>query len=171
MGYQYQAQDLYFITYKTINGELFFDNQEKKRILKQQIEKTQKENLWQVLVYSVLSNHYHLIARCVDRDLMSKAIQVINGGSSYLLHKLDGSNKPVWDNDKFNWMIVVEDKLNVFMGYVLGNPLKHGLVSNLDELSSYELTNYNEAIKEPGKDFINTLILSCPKEGFEDINC
>jgi REP element-mobilizing transposase RayT len=168
MGYQYQADEIYFVTYKTIDGEMFFDTDEKKEILKKQIEKVEQQNLFELMVYGIMLNHYHLIFRCHDPKSMPTALQIINGGSSYLLHKLTGDNQPIWNLDKFNWMIIKEEKLNDFMGYVLGNPLKHGLVTNAKELANYCFTNYNEMVNKFDKDFIDALIRNCPKMGFEE---
>ena len=44
------------------------------------------------------------------------------------------------------------------LGYILGNPFKHGLVKNLDDLENYKYCNYSDYMRKYGKEGVNEII-------------
>jgi len=44
------------------------------------------------------------------------------------------------------------------MGYILGNPYKHHLVNKISNLKYYKFCNYNEKVKELGKECVHEII-------------
>ena len=106
----------------------------------------------------MLSNHYHLLLRGERWDDVPKFLQLINGGSAYLLNKLDGpAGRGVWDK-RFSKPINTEVGLYNVAGYILGNPLKHGVVKDLTELYKHQFCNYGEVVKERGLEYVDNMI-------------
>lgn len=70
----------------------------------------------------------------------------INGGSSYLINKLESVNRRLWND---YWMRVVESEiiLNKIIGYIVGNPLKHKIVKNFEELKKYPYCTFNKFVE------------------------
>jgi len=93
-----------------------------------------------------------------DGKLLPKIEQFVAGGSSHELNLLDNAKRTVWDD---YWEKIVDDKdLEKLLGYILGNPLKHGEVKNFKELKENPFTNYKQAVAQYGEEMVQDLILS-----------
>jgi REP element-mobilizing transposase RayT len=120
-----------------------------------------------LITYVILSNHYHLLIETQDKTNLNKAIQIINGGSAFLIDK-PSQTKQVWQRaNKNSSAILNEESFFSVLGYIVGNPLKHGIVKDFDELNEYRFCNYIEQINEHSKGLINDLILKNCKLDFE----
>jgi len=158
MGYKYFSGHEYFVTLKTYGGQLFFDTEEKKQIVKDRIFEYSKKLQIKIVVYAILSNHYHLILRSNFWKNATKFLQMVNGGSSYLLNKTENSEgRGVWD---IRWTRPINTEAGMYYvsGYILGNPIKHGLVRGLEELYDYRFCNYQEAVQECGLEYVDDMI-------------
>lgn len=134
----------YFITVPTFQREQIFNTLEKKRILLERIQEGIMKFSLREADYSILANHYHLIGYFQEGSAIPKFLQYLNGGAAYDLHKRFGNpaaNTPAWD--EYHIYCVTDDvALSKIRGYVVGNPLKHGDVSNFAELSQYPFSSY-----------------------------
>jgi putative transposase len=167
MSYAYTQNSTYFITYKTFHALNFFESDRNKEILKQQLYKSSEKYNFEMIAYAILSNHYHLLIQMNDSSQMNQAIQLINGGSSYLIEKPKYS-KHVWERtNKYSSAIYDEKGKYQVLGYITGNPLKHGIIKDFNELEQHKYCNYSEAKELHGKDLVNNLILKNCKFNFE----
>jgi len=158
MGYVYFSKKDYFVTLKTTGGLLFFDTDVKKQLVKNRILEASKKQHIRIAAYAVLSNHYHLLLRGESWDAVPKFLQLVNGGSAYLLNKMEGlEGRGVWDK-RFAKPINTEVGLYNVTGYILGNPLKHGMVKDLVGLYNYEFCNYSDVVKERGLEYVDNMI-------------
>lgn len=117
--------------------------------------------------FAILSNHYHILVKCDFGGLITKALQLINGGSSYLLQQITGVQRSLWGIEKFSKILYDENAYWKVLAYIVGNPLKHGLVCNLNELEDYKFCSYKESLQKFGKDYVRQLILENQKFDFE----
>ena len=169
MGFKYENGGVYFVTYKTFNAEKYFIDAIDKGILMAEIYKAKNDFKLKIFSLAILSNHYHVLLKCSDWISIHKVWRQINGGASFLINNRHGLRRKIW-GDKFNWAVKDEEAFNKFLGYILGNPLKHGLVKSLDELRDYEFSNYKEVVEEYGQDYIDSLIVLGQKFDFEEPN-
>jgi putative transposase len=167
MGFKYENESVYFITYKTFAGRKYFIEDDDKKILVNQINKARKKFNLEIIAFVVLSNHYHMLLKCSNWKLLSKSWQIINGATSYLINNRHKIRRSIWGY-KFNWAVKDEANFYKFLGYILGNPLKHGLVKTMEELRGYDFFNYKEVIMEHGQDYIDSLIVLGQKFDFEE---
>ena len=139
-----------------ITRKIFFRSFEKEIILEQLKEIEKIFNL-KFDAYSILSNHYHLLFYLDRGEDLKKITQKLNGATSYKLNILNKVNRAIWD-EYHNINVLDEKTFYNVIGYIIGNPFKHGLVKSIDELKSYKFCNYNEKTKEFGEEGINEII-------------
>ena len=160
MGYVYFTGNIYFITCRTIDKSKFFQEDWQKQIIKQQINKAQNKFNIKIYGYVILSNHYHVLLKSNHWRDIPKFLQIVNGGSTFILNrKLGIERRGIWHE---RWAKKVETEKSFFnvLGYILGNPYKHGLVKNLLELYQYQFSSYQQHVKKYGLEYIDNLILN-----------
>jgi len=153
----YLDYNYFFITSRTLDQGKYFAEDYQKQIVLNKILEIAKDFNINFEAYCILSNHYHLffyLAKGGDlKDLMKK----INGGISYELNKNVKEKRNIWDGYHII-NIFYEKAFYRVIGYILGNPFKHGLVKSIDDLGNYKFCDYNEKVKEYGKEGINEII-------------
>ncbi|MFA5187752.1 MAG: transposase [Patescibacteria group bacterium] len=153
----YLDHNYYFITCRTFNRESFFSEDDLKQLLLDKILETSKNFEFKIDAYSILSNHYHLLFYLFKGLELKEIIQRINGGISYELNKFGKKYSSIWE-PYHNKNISDEEAYFNVMGYIIGNPFKHGLVKSISELKNYKFCNYNEKAQEFGEDGIDEII-------------
>ena len=153
----YLNNNYFFITCRTFNRESFFMEDFKKKIVLNKILEIAKKFKIKLDAYSILSNHYHLLFYLIKGLDLKEIMQMINGGVSYELNKIGKKYTSIWDQYHNKNIFGEEAYFNV-IGYVIGNPFKHGLVKSIDDLKDYKFCNYNEKVKEFGIEGINEII-------------
>ncbi len=83
------------------------------------------KNLCEVLALSIMPNHIHIIL--VQNDDLSKIIQYIKGGLSFLINKKLGKSGPLWQKDYFDKVVRDEKHFEVIYEYVKNNAQKAAL--------------------------------------------
>jgi len=156
-----------FITCKTFLGEQRFDTDIKKQIVKNQIAKAIKKFHLHNYAYSIVSNHIHQLFFLESRNDLPKIIQIIQGGSAYELNKILKREGGIWDR-YYNRIIWSPDKHAIFnvIGYIIGNPLKHGIVKSFQELKKYKFCSYHQFTEMYGDKRAEQLVQSVL--GFDD---
>ena len=159
MSHLYLDGSYYFVTRPTFNKEKYFKEDEKKKIVLNRLILAQKKFDFSLHGFAIISNHYHYLVLLKQWKTLSLIEGFIAGGSSYELNKLNGIKRRVWDN---YWAEIIQDDkgLRKVLGYILGNPLKHGEVENFTQLQKYPFASYQQAIDSYGKQEIDDLILA-----------
>lgn len=155
----YLNKNHFFITCRTFDQKNYFLFDYQKQILLNKFKETEEFFRIRFIAYAILSNHYHILTYLDNGAILKKILQRINGGTSYALNKIDGINRAIW-GEYYNSNITDEKSYYKVMGYILGNPFKHGLVKSVPTLKNYIFCNYNEKVKELGEETINEIIQS-----------
>lgn len=150
----YLDHNYFFITSRTIEGMKYFSDDKNKKLLSDKILEMQALYDFNYEAFCALDNHYHLFFYLKDGDLLPEIIQRINGGISYLLKDV---SKPVWDNYYIS-NVYNEEAYYKVIGYILGNPWKHGIVSDIKDLGKYQFSNCQQLIEELGIETIGEII-------------
>jgi len=144
----YLDNSYYFITCKTKNGNNYFHSYNLKIfILKTLYNARVLYNLYP-FYFSILNNHYHFLTYIQKGKILGKVLKQINGNISRKLSLK--SNHSLWEK-YYDQIIETEESFLKTVGYVTGNPLKHGLVKNLNDLQLYQFCNFKQLIEEYGK--------------------
>lgn len=75
-------------------------------------EKLEK-NIWEILCWAIMPNHYHFIANCSEGKTLPKLMQEIHGISAIRLNRLDnvsGSLRKVW---LICWDVCLRNEKNI----------------------------------------------------------
>ena len=101
-----------------------------------------------VLAWALMDNHLHHVVRPTDASL-SKAMQRVLGPYAQSYNRRHGRVGRLY-RDRF-WSRPVEDDDDLLglMGYVTLNPLRGGLVQDIDELWVYPWTSLAELVSPP----------------------
>ena len=156
-----------FLTTPTFLHKRIFDTNEKKKIILNQFTKVQTKFNLPFYGYSIVDTHYHNLFGLEQGENIGKVIQLINGGSSFLLNKLDGVNRNVWDN---RWLRIVNGKKAFYLvlGYIIGNALKHGVVKSFEELKNYPFSSFKYIADTYGDEFAQELVLKAIRFDLEN---
>ena len=109
--------------------------------------------------FSILDNHFHLVCLIERPKQFSLDLQCVFGRSSYEINKISNRIGHFWGR---HFVLTVEDEenFNKVLGYILGNPLRHGLVKDLEGLYNYRFCNYKYFCKRDGIETMESLVLA-----------
>lgn len=153
----YLNHNYYFITCRTFNKESLFINDEFRQMVLDVLLNTADKLNFKFEAYSILSNHYHLLFYLDSGVDLKRIMQMINGSVSYRLNQIRSTHGSVWDQ-YHNKNVIGEEAYYKVLGYILGNPFKHGLVENIQQLKDYKYCNYNKKAAELGEDTVTDII-------------
>ena len=138
---------LYFVTVPTFEHEPIFNQVEERRILLDRLQNAFHRFGLRRAHFSVMSDHYHFVSPVTDGSVIPRVLQAINGGTSFDLHmKRDQS---LW-GEYHVYVPTTEEIFARVIGYVVGNPVKHGDVQTLDELTHWEFSSYSILVEDVG---------------------
>ncbi len=157
----------YFLTTPTFNHEKYFNTNKKKNIILKQLNNIKNKFKISIYAYSIAYDHYHLLFYLEDKNRLKDIIRVINGGSSFVLNKIDGINRRIWDN--YWTKIILEERMfyNVW-GYIIGNLLKYKEVQDFSELNKSPYSSFSQAVREHGLEFTVEIVKNVIKLDLED---
>ncbi|MBD3359985.1 MAG: hypothetical protein GF365_04755 [Candidatus Buchananbacteria bacterium] len=153
---------IYFISCRTFKKHHLFNSKDKINIIKNRIDLAVIKYEVKLFAWVILFNHYHLLLEIKHGLNLSKMINFINGGTSYDLNKLENkSGRKIWAN---YWDYCIRDEKDFWthFNYIHQNPIKHGLVKNLEELKDYEYCSYQWFLKEKGEEWLSDCFINYP---------
>jgi hypothetical protein len=156
--YFFLKNNWYFLTYRTKHSFPVLGYVWAKELILDRIDAVYfKTNDY--FSFSILDNHFHLLVFVEDAKVFSKKLQYIIGGSAFEINKKLGCRGSIWGR---HFVLPVNGENNLFRvsSYVLGNPLRHGLVKDLNELYQYRFANFYQFYDRSGKAFAENLVLS-----------
>jgi len=150
--YKFCDQCVYFITYRVKDSlPLLQDSACKEILLKRINDQIEVFADDQHFAFSILDTHWHMLALVKEKEKFSRALQMVLGGSARYINLHLKRSGELWPRH-FVRPVFTEDSVSRVMGYVLGNPIRHGKVSNFDELYQYKFSNFHEFCDRVGKD-------------------
>jgi len=152
----YKAETYYFVSSSTFDKLGIINNSEKKTYLKKLF--IEKSRLFSVVIkaWVILENHYHLLFNLNSAETLSRFIGQINGASSNFFNKVDSTMKrKVWYKGKY-WDTCIRSERDFWLrfNYIHHNPIKHGIIQNIDELGNYEFSSWNYYSQRYGKEWL-----------------
>jgi putative transposase len=146
----YLDKQFYFLTVRCFEGQPYFKN--KQNLVIKTIVKTIKQFNYGIYAWAILDNHFHLLIK-VEKEF-KKFIQILNGRISFNINEFDKIRKrkviyQYWDH-------CIRDEADFYkhFNYIHNNPIKHGIVKNIEELYKYEYSSFNTWLKKKGREWI-----------------
>ena len=132
----------YFLTDSTFLHFPYFNKEEQKIIVLNQIKKIKTQLSIPISDYSIAINHFHIKFYLKNGVDMSKVKQLLRGGISFEYRKkYKMQYKEMWQTRKIVRIISQEMNYKI-SGYIIGNLLKHKRVSTFNELKENEFSSY-----------------------------
>ena len=158
---------IYHIILRGINQQVIFEAEEDYKKFIETILKYKAVSGYKVFAYCLMSNHIHLIIK-EEKEEIDQIMKRIAGSYVYW-YNWKYYRKGHLFQDRFKSEPIEEEKyLLTAIRYIHQNPVKAGMVENIDE---YEYSSYNEYKSENGEvvdtDFVYNII---NKPGFIEFN-
>ncbi|MBN2591239.1 MAG: transposase [Sedimentisphaerales bacterium] len=148
----------YFFTLVTCNREELFHKESACNFLRETINTTRSRHPFETIAFCLLYNHLHCIWKLPENDSgFSMRWSSIKGLFSKAYLKTNGCKKPVspshfqkgevciWQRRFWEHQIRDENDLQNHIDYIHYNPVKHGLVKNIEDWS---WSTYHKFVKE-----------------------
>ncbi|NIA10010.1 MAG: hypothetical protein GWP10_09850 [Nitrospiraceae bacterium] len=155
----YFYNKIYFITARTIEKKKVFNTEEKKNLLKKTIKEAGDKFKISFYAWIILDNHYHLLLNVSQGELLPAFMKVINGKSSFLLNKIDKTEKrKIWFN---YWDKCVRNEKDFWVrfNYIHHNSIKHRYAKKMKD---YQFSSYDNWIKKESVEWINDVFEKYP---------
>lgn len=149
----------YFITVPTIGHRDCFTTPEEKYFLLKKLLSVFKEFNIDKYDFSIMSDHYHFLAYFHEGREIPKILKKINGPSAMFIKKRRNLSNGVWD-EYYLYIASTDELFDRIRGYVIGNPLKHGEVTNISELLRNPFSTFKEVAAEHGRSHAELLVSS-----------
>jgi len=162
----YLDEKFYFITCRTLDKLDHFETDHAKHIILNNFSRIRAEYMLEEFIFAVLNNHYHFLTHLNRGKDLGKLMQLINGNISRELNL--GLNYSLWD-EYHDRMVRSEKSYFKILAYIIGNPLKHKLVRNFDELERYKFCSFNDAVLKYGKPGAIELVSQVSNLNWEEI--
>lgn len=114
---------VYFVTFKTINITLSYDEQ---LIVKKHIIEG-NESFYDLYAVIIMPDHVHLILKPLKDFSLSKIMKGIKGVSANKLNKQNFTQGSIWQDESFDRILRDEKGFNEKLQYMYNNPIKAGL--------------------------------------------
>jgi len=181
----YLDNEIYFVSCRTVGGVKYFKNS--KDLMLKIIKKAFSVYSASIYAWVVLNNHYHVLLEFKDRsdelspqgeirynkfhsvqfvtpihNKLAKLTQYINRDSARCINKMRNTpGRRVW-YQYFDVVVQTEKQFYTFFNYIHENPIKHGLVKNLDELSGYKYCSYKSWFDKMGVEWMGDVFRQYP---------
>jgi len=116
----------------------------------------------ELLAWAILTDHYHLLLKNrMGRDI-SVYVGNVHRGFSFEVNQLEGNRgRQLWAN-YWDWCIRDEGDLWRHFNYVHNNPIKHGLVRDIDSLKKYRYASFWNYSRTRGMEWLSDVMEAYP---------
>jgi len=150
----YLDQQYYFLTSGTFHKIAYINNELKKNLLKDLIIKTLHQYQYSLEAWVILDNHYHMICKTLLGKFLPKIMATIHGKSAIEINKIDKkSGRKIW-YQYWDYCIRNERDYWKHFNYTHSNPIKHGYVNTMKDLSTYQFSSFHYWLRKNGEGWI-----------------
>ena len=136
---------IYHVMCRGIERSIIFNDDYDREQLLTRISKHAGRGSFHVYAFSLMPNHFHLLVRPLDIGLATFMRRVLTGYAVYFnrRHKRSGH---LFQNRYKSIVVEEEAYLLELVRYIHLNPLRGGVISNLEELSIWPYSGYSALI-------------------------
>ncbi|MCI0530608.1 MAG: transposase [candidate division Zixibacteria bacterium] len=142
MKHLYLENHIYFITTVTHKRKRFFDGENNCEILLRVVRYYRERLSFRVYGYVILPDHIHALIQVPEGLDISTIMHCIKRASAYQINQILHTKGPVWQAGYHEHVIRDEKDLKGRLNYIHKNPLKAGLVENLEYYKFSSFRNY-----------------------------
>jgi len=131
----------YHLVCRTNNRTFRFNQRQVIRIFFQALKETHEKYNFLIHHVIILSNHYHIIATATEENL-HRAMQYLNSRIAVRYNKLVGRSGHLWGGRYGSCIIDTDEYYLATVRYVYQNPLRAGIVTDLEEFDDSSFQFY-----------------------------
>lgn len=134
-----QTGAVYHITAVTRNRTPYFEVLSNGRKVVQQLMALQSQGMAETLCYVLMPDHLHWLMVLHDDDL-SGVVRLLKGRSAHAI------GQPIWQANYFDHAVRQEEDLQKMARYIVANPLRANLVSQISDYSLWDAVWLDSAL-------------------------
>ena len=158
----YVDNRIYFITSHIQDRDFIFDQDSKRDKMLLKIFSLAWENEIELIAWSLLRDHYHLLLKISEGRTISKYIGEIHRGFSFEMNQSEGKKgRSLWRN-YWDWCIRDERDFWRHFNYIHNNPIKHGIVRDIDTLGTYRYSSFWNYLRTHGIEWLMDVMEAYP---------
>lgn len=148
----YLNDAVYFVTAHIYKSKRYLDTDEKKSLLIKSFQAALADNEYQLYVWVVLENHYHLMFKTRIGDKLPQLIKQIHVNCLEQLNELENKKRKVVFYNYWDTYIRDKKKFYTHFNYTHYNPVKHSYVK---KITDYPFSSYEFWLNKKGEDWLN----------------
>ena len=115
-----------------------------------------------VLTYSIMPDHYHLVTKVMQSDLISKYISDVENSFTHFFNKKFKRKGPLWQSRFRSILIKTNEQLLHVIRYVCVNPTTSNLVEKPED---WHFSSYKDTITNPKclKQYLAEIFIKNPR--------
>lgn len=135
------AGQIYLITAVTRQREPLFSDLRLGRCVVMAMQRVSNAKMAETLAFVVMPDHLHWLMQIEHGVTLASVMRSVKAGSARLINKLRGCpGASVWQRGYYDRALRREEDLLDLARYVVGNPLRSGLVENMADYSLWDAT-------------------------------
>ena len=158
----YADNQVYFVTSRVKAKEFQLDCDSKCDKLMSKIFSFAWENKIELFAWSVLRNHFHLMFKVQEGRSVAKYIADVHSGFSFEMNQLEGKKgRRIWSS-YWDWCVRDETDYWKHFNYIHNNPIKHGLIEDIDSLKRYRYASFWNYHRTRGRQWLLSIMEAYP---------
>lgn len=130
---QFTHEFPYHVTCRCNNRNFYFGGSRIFELYKSVLRKTMKQLHFQLFAYVIMSNHVHLILQTSEPHALDKVMHHVNLNFAKQYNKQYGRCGHLWMNRYGASLISTSEYLLTSIRYVMRNPIRAGIVTDLND--------------------------------------
>ena len=123
---------LYFITFNTFKRNTAFSQFKTARLFCQQIQINETNTQCHWLTWVLMPDHFHGLVQ-IKQTSLDKVINDLKGRSAFLINQQLNKKGKFWQPQFYDHAIRKEENIKNIARYIVANPLRKKLVSNVKD--------------------------------------
>ena len=130
---------VYLVTTACRDRDPIFSDVRLGAFVAEEILLSDQESRTYTFAFVVMPDHLHWLFELRPGQSLSSIVQRTKGWSAYRINLARGSSGPVWHTGFHDRAVRAEESLESLGNYVIHNPVRAGLVSEIDEYPLWNL--------------------------------
>lgn len=133
------SQFVYLLTTCTRRQLPLFRNHDLARIVVEEIIRSDRQLSSLTFAYVVMPDHVHWLFQLLHNQSLPSVVRSLKGRSAYRINRARGASGPIWQAAYHEHALRNDESLENCGNYIVANPVRAGLVSNVEDYPYWEL--------------------------------
>jgi len=116
-----------------------FENIEFGNILVNELRKSDEENRTKTFAYVVMPDHLHWLFQLLEWNSLASVVRRAKGRSAFRINQSRKQTGPIWQRGYHDRLMPVEESLEAVGDYIVHNPVRAGLVENIEDYPLWDI--------------------------------